>query len=69
MGKSKELTFKFGVPLGSILVIIFVLFKLTGNLDWSWWWVFSPIWLPLALFLFIVLIIFIIGIIVAIINK
>jgi hypothetical protein len=21
---------------------------LTGNIDWSWWWVTSPIWIPLV---------------------
>jgi uncharacterized ion transporter superfamily protein YfcC len=30
------------------LFIVFVTFKLTGVINWSWWWVTSPLWLPLA---------------------
>jgi hypothetical protein len=25
-----------------------VTLKLTGNIDWSWWWVTSPLWIPVA---------------------
>lgn len=25
-----------------VLTIVFVILKATGNLDWSWWLVFSP---------------------------
>jgi hypothetical protein len=25
-----------------VLTIVFVVLKATGNLDWSWWLVFSP---------------------------
>ena len=28
-----------------ILTIIFIVLKLTDNIDWSWIWVFSPIWI------------------------
>lgn len=28
------------------LTILFVGLKLTGYIEWSWWWVFSPMWLP-----------------------
>jgi membrane protein YdbS with pleckstrin-like domain len=33
----------------TILLVVFVVLKLTGNLDWSWWWVLSPLWIPVAL--------------------
>lgn len=29
-----------------MLVVTLAIFKQAGNLDISWWWVFSPIWLP-----------------------
>lgn len=29
--------------------LIFVVFKFTGVLAWSWWWVLAPLWLPVAL--------------------
>jgi uncharacterized membrane protein len=24
--------------------VLFVALKLTGHIDWSWWWVFAPVW-------------------------
>jgi len=30
------------------LTLIFLILKLTGVISWSWWWVFSPLWLPIA---------------------
>jgi hypothetical protein len=35
-----------GIGLGVILFLIFMTLKLTGNIDWSWWWVTSPLWIP-----------------------
>ena len=32
----------------TILLVIFIVLKLTGNILWSWWWVLSPYWLPCA---------------------
>ena len=35
--------------LGMILFLIFMVLKLTNNIDWSWWWVTSPLWIPFLL--------------------
>lgn len=32
-----------------LVTIAFVILKLCKVIDWSWWWVFSPIWIPLAI--------------------
>lgn len=37
-----------GIGFGSILALIFITLKLTDHIDWSWLWVLSPIWIPLA---------------------
>ena len=29
--------------------IIFLILKLTQAIDWSWIWVFAPLWIPLAI--------------------
>ena len=43
----------------SLLLVLFVGLKLAGIISWSWWWVLSPIWMPLLLLgLFIIFIIF-----------
>lgn len=34
--------------LPATLLAIFVTLKLTDNIDWSWWWVMSPLWIPIA---------------------
>ena len=41
-----------GLGIGTILFLIFLTLKLAevGPVaEWSWWWVFSPIWIPLAI--------------------
>jgi len=38
-----------GIEFGDALTLVFIVLKLTGNIGWSWWWVLSPIWIPLAL--------------------
>ena len=37
-----------GLGLGSVLTLIFVVLKFTGHIDWSWWWVLSPLWIGLS---------------------
>ena len=34
-----------GLP--TLLFLIFLVLKLTDNIDWSWWWVTSPLWIEL----------------------
>jgi hypothetical protein len=43
-----------GAGFASLLAIAFIVLKLTGYIDWSWWWVLSPIWIGVILFLLIV---------------
>jgi hypothetical protein len=38
-----------GIGFGGLLAILFIALKLTGVITWSWWWVLSPLWIPLAL--------------------
>lgn len=33
----------------SVLTLIFITLKLVGTITWSWWWVLSPMWVPLAI--------------------
>ncbi len=40
-----------GFPVVGILLTIFILAKIFAVAPvaaWSWWWVFSPLWIPLA---------------------
>ncbi len=47
-----------GLSLTAVLFVVFLVLKLTGNIDWSWWWVTSPLWIPLAFFVSIVVLVF-----------
>jgi len=29
--------------------LIFLTLKLCGVIDWSWWWVTAPLWMPIVL--------------------
>lgn len=35
-----------GIGLGTVLFLIFLVLKLTNHIDWSWWWVTAPLWIP-----------------------
>lgn len=37
-----------GIGFVGALTILFVALKLTNFIDWSWWWVLSPIWIVTA---------------------
>lgn len=44
-----------GIGFPGLLTILFIGLKLTGSIDWSWWWVLCPIWLPVAVVLCLVI--------------
>ena len=45
-----------GIGFTGLLAIVFITLKLTNYIDWSWWWVLAPLWVPFALaILFIIL--------------
>ena len=47
-------------PLASLLTIVFVILKLTSVIDWSWWWVLSPLWISALFSAFLLIVILII---------
>ena len=38
-----------GIGFAGLLAIVFIVLKLTSVITWSWWWVLSPIWIPIGL--------------------
>lgn len=42
-----------GIGLCTILFLIFLVLKLTGYINWSWWWVTAPLWIGWAIVLVI----------------
>ena len=39
-----------GIGFLGALAILFIGLKLGDVIQWSWWWVLSPLWLPVAIF-------------------
>lgn len=37
--------------VADVLTIVFVVLKLIGIIEWSWFWVLSPIWISVILVL------------------
>ena len=46
-----------GIGFCGVLAIVFIVLKLVGVINWSWIWVLSPIWLPIALVIVLELIV------------
>lgn len=46
-----------GVSLGGVIFLILLFLKLFGVINISWWWVFSPLLIGLAITLILLLII------------
>lgn len=49
-----------GIGFTGLLTVAFIVLKLTGVINWSWWWVLSPIWISILLMLIMMFIIAII---------
>ena len=37
-----------GIGLLGAFALLFVALKLLGYIDWSWWWVLAPVWIPIS---------------------
>lgn len=45
-----------GIGFCGLLTIAFIVLKLCHVIEWSWWWVLSPIWIEIAVALVLLLI-------------
>jgi len=46
---AKSATTTYSTNVLGLLGIAFVVLKLTGYIDWSWWWVTAPFWGGIAI--------------------
>lgn len=46
-----------GISFCGLLTVLFIGLKLTDYIDWSWWWVLSPMWLPFVVVFVVALLI------------
>jgi MFS superfamily sulfate permease-like transporter len=50
---SKTSTATSSISSTSLLTIAFIVLKLCKVIDWSWWWVTAPTWIPVAIALLV----------------
>jgi ABC-type nickel/cobalt efflux system permease component RcnA len=54
MSESRNAAQGGGVGFAGLLTIAFIVLKLCNVIDWSWWWVLSPIWISVGIVLAVV---------------
>jgi len=45
-----------GIGFAGLLTCIFITLKLLGKIEWSWWWVLSPVWISILVTIVILII-------------
>ena len=40
-----------GISFTGLLFLVLLVLKLTHYIDWSWWWITSPLWIPVLFML------------------
>ena len=46
-----------GIGFSGILFIVFLILKLCNVINWSWWWVTAPLWIPAIIVIICIIII------------
>ena len=47
---------KGGMSFLEVLLLVFIILKLCKIINWSWWWVLSPMWIPIGLWLILLIV-------------
>jgi hypothetical protein len=50
-----------GIGFVGLLTIAFIVLKLTHFIDWSWWWVLSPLWITTGVVAAVFVVVFLIA--------
>ena len=48
MENNNKVTVGCATPAAIIIFLAFFFAKIFDKIDWSWLWVFSPLWIPIA---------------------
>ena len=54
--KKTSMAAKGGMSFLEVLLLVFIILKLCKVITWSWWWVLSPIWIPIGLWLILLIV-------------
>jgi uncharacterized membrane protein YdbT with pleckstrin-like domain len=58
-----------GIGFAGLLTLIFITLKLTHYIEWSWWWVLSPVWITAALAILIILVVLCVPVVITLIGA
>ena len=58
MENSSSSSSSSGIGFVGLLTIVFIVLKLIGQIDWSWWWVLSPVWISAVLAITVIVFMF-----------
>lgn len=61
MSSSSSSSTNGGIGFFGLLTIVFIVLKLTGYIDWSWFWVLSPLLAPVVIIFTVLFIILALG--------
>ena len=59
--KENKTTVSGGVGVLGLLGVAFVVLKLCKVINWSWWWVTAPFWIPFGVIMLLVVLVGIIA--------
>jgi len=68
MSESK-INYNGGIGFFGFLTLLFIAFKITSVIDWSWWWVLSPILIPWAIIIAVIIVVIIVAAIISLIES
>ena len=58
-----------GMNFFGVLTIVFVVLKLVGVIDWSWWYVLLPLWGPAAMAIIVLVMVLLLAVIKSLTRK
>ena len=69
MDEKKKYQIGGGPGFLGCLFLVFMTLKLTHVIDWSWWWVSAPLWIPWCVVLGLAVILGVLWAICAVLDK
>ncbi len=57
--EKKNNTIHCGTSLSTLRTVAFIVLKLCNVIDWAWFWVLAPLWIPFAIVFVIIIAIWI----------
>ena len=69
MASSNSSTSSGGIGFAGALTLLFIGLKLGHVIDWSWWWVLSPLWVGAAVIGAVLLIVLVVAVVAGAVKR